>query len=118
VGFSFKKGGSLMNKENKVPTPLSVMLGVGESIPIKGKSYTIKPMLLADVEKFVKCNISLGNQLYNFIDEKSKKNVDEFITKYFFDDNDNPISLEKVLADGWDVVDLKNTLRKLCDISG
>lgn len=61
-----------MSNDSKTPTSLSVMLGEGGSLSVKGKSYTIKPIALKDIEKFMKDNLSLGSQLFNITDKKSK----------------------------------------------
>ena len=107
-----------MSENAKSPTPLSVMLGDGGSFDVKGKSYTIKPIALKDIEKFMKDNLSLGVQLFNVSDKKTREKVDRWLTGYCFDEDGNPVSLEKAMADDWDVVDLKEFFRKLCDFSG
>lgn len=103
---------------NKNITSLSTMLGSGDFIEIKGKQYKIKPIVLKDIEAFVSSNTGLGSQLFNLIDKKSKENVDKWLSKYCFDESDNPISLEIAMNDDWDVIDLKTFIKKLCDISG
>lgn len=119
-----------MSKDNKSPTPLSVMLGDGDSFIVKGKSYSVKPIALKDIEEFMSSNINLGSQLFSVADKKErekidrwlggKKNKDGNIVKagYCFDSDGNPVNLEKAMNDGWDIVDLKLFLRKLCDLSG
>ena len=107
-----------MSKDIKSPTPLSVMLGDGGSFDVKGKSYTIKPIALKDIEKFMKDNLSLGVQLFNVSDKKTREKVDIWLTGYCFDEEGNPVSLEKAMDEDWDVVDLKEFFRKLCDFSG
>lgn len=107
-----------MSKDIKSPTPLSVMLGEGGILDVKGKSYTIKPIALKDIEKFMKDNLSLGVQLFNVSDEKTREKVDIWLTGYCFDEEGNHVSLEKAMSDDWDVVDLKEFFRKLCDFSG
>lgn len=124
-----------MAKDAKnTPTPLSVMLGAGEEFEAKGKIYTVMPIVAAHIEQFQKDNIFIGeNQLFNFFDEKSKKVMNKWLggekvttkmldkeisTIYCYDENDEPMNLEKAMADGWDVVDFKRYFRKLCDVSG
>lgn len=107
-----------MSKDTKSPTPLSVMLGDGGSFIVKEKSYTIKPIALKDIEKFMNDNLSLGVQLFNITDKKAKEKVDKWLIGYCFDEDDNPVSLEKAMENDWDVVDLKEFFRKLCDFSG
>lgn len=107
-----------MSKDNKSPTPLSVMLGDGDSFIVKEKSYTIKPIALKHIEEFMKDNLSLGVQLFNVSNEKTREKVNRWLTGYCFDEEGNSISLEKAMENDWDVVDLKEFFRKLCDFSG
>lgn len=123
-----------MSKNTKVPTPLSVMVGTGVEFDAKGKTYTIMPMAAAHIDQFMKSNLIMGeNQIYNLANEKSKKAINKWVggekvtTKildkeisaiYCYDENDEPMSLEKAMADGWDVVDFKEYFKKLCDVSG
>ncbi len=120
-----------MSKNTKSPTPLSTMLGDGDSFIIRnGKSYTVNPMNLADVNEFMKANMSVGSQLYNVANEQEMKKIDRWLggTKdkegniikhgYCFDEEDTPVTLEKAMEDGWNLADLKNFIKRLCDISG
>lgn len=107
-----------MSKNTKSPTPLSVMLGDGGSFIVKEKSYTVKPIALKDVEGFMNDNLSLGAQLFNMADKKAKEKIDRWISGYCFDEDGNSVSLEKAMENDWDVVDLKEFIKKLCDFSG
>lgn len=108
-----------MSKKTNSPTPLSTMLGDGDSFVTRnGKSYTVNPMTLADVNEFIKDNMSIGCQLWNIANEKEAKKIDRWLKGYCFDEEGNPVTLERAINDGWDLVDLKNFIRKLCDISG
>lgn len=107
-----------MSKDNKSPTPLSVMLGEGGLLNVNDKSYRVKPIELQDIEKFMNDNLSLGTQLFNITDEKSKEKVDKWLTGYCFDEEGIPVTLEIAMADKWNVVDLKEFFKKLCDFSG
>ena len=101
-----------------VPTSLSTMLGSGDSFDTKGKSYTVKPMSLEHIEAFMADNLSIGSQLFNVSNKDSREKVDKWLSGYAFNNKGEPMSLEKVMADDWDIVDLKNFFRKLCDLSG
>jgi len=106
-----------MSKE-KTSTPLSVMLQSGGDFEVKGKVYTVRPIALKDTQDFMKDNLSLGAQLFNVTESKTKEKVNRWLQGYCFDDESNPINLEKAMTDDWDVVDLKEFFRKLCDFSG
>lgn len=99
-------------------TPLSTMLGGGDFIEIQGKQYKIKPLKLKDVDNFIEKNVSLGSQIFNLADEKSKKDMNEWLSKYCYDENDSPVNFETAIEQDWDIVDLKTFIKKLCDISG
>lgn len=117
-----------MTKENK-PTPLSVMLGK-DDFEAQGKTYTVKPIALKDSEEYMKSHINMGAQVLSFTSKKEIDKIDRWLggTKdkdgnivkqgYCFDSDGNPVSLEKAMDDGWDVVDLKRFFEKLCDFSG
>lgn len=107
-----------MSKDNKTPTPLSVMLGDGGSFDVQGKTYAVKPLALKQVKEFMKDNLSLGPQFFNMTDEKSRKKVDKWLSRYCFDEEGNSVTLEKAEAEDWDVVDLKEFFKRLCDFSG
>lgn len=113
-----------MSEINKTPTPLSVMLGSGEDFEVNGKIYKISPIMLIDVEEFMKSNMNLGSQLFSVSDKKEQAKIDRWLggkgekKGYCYDEDGNPVTLEKAMADGWSIVDLKMFLRKLCDISG
>jgi len=118
-----------MSKEDKA-TSLSTMLGTGGNFNVKEKKYTVKPIALKDIEEFMTDNLSLGSQLFNITNKESKAKVDRWLggTKdkdgnvikkgYCFDESNNPVSLEKAMSNEWDVVDLKEFFKKLCDFSG
>ncbi len=108
-----------MAKETKTsPTPLSVMLGSGDFLIVKDKKYKVKPIALKDIEEFMNDNLSIGSQLFNITNPERRKKVDRWLTGYCLDEKDNPINLETAMNEGWDIVDLKEFMKKLCDISG
>lgn len=122
-----------MSKDNKAVT-LEAMIGSGIDFEAKGKVYTMLPLAAAHVPLFRKSEIFIGeNQLFNFYEEKTMKAMDKWLggeevvakvlgrdvkARYLFDENNEPMSLEKTMADGWDVVDYKRYFKKLCDLSG
>lgn len=123
-----------MSKENNSPTSLETMLGSGIEFEAKGKTYTMLPIASAHIPLFRKEQIFMTeNQIFNFYEEKSMKSMnrwlggEEITTKvlgkdvtavYLFDENNEAMSLEKTMADGWDVIDYKRYFKKLCDLSG
>ena len=108
-----------MAKETKTsPTPLSVMLGSGDFLIVKDKKYKVKPIALKDIEEFMSDELSIGSQLFNITNPERRKKVDRWLTGYCLDKKDNPINLETAMNEGWDIVDLKEFMKKLCDLSG
>lgn len=104
--------------EDKAPIPFSVMSGDGEPFVVGEKKYTVKPMLVGDALKFADDGVSLGPQILNLGNPASKVKIDSYLSKYCTDEKFESMSLEKITADNWNVVDLKLFIRKLVDISG
>ena len=104
--------------KDKETTPLSVMLASGGDFEVQGKNYTVKPIALKDAESFMKDNLSLGTQIFNITDKKTRDKVDRWLKGYCFDEEGTAITLKKAMELEWDVVDLKEFFRKLCDFSG
>lgn len=123
-----------MSKKVDEAVGLEAMLGVGVEFEAKGKTYTMSPIVAAHVEIFRKDNLFVGeNQFFNFYDVKATKAMDKWLggeevvakilnkdikARYLFDENNKHMSLEKTMADGWDVTDYKRYFKKLCDLSG
>lgn len=123
-----------MSENKNAPVLLSTMLGSGEDFEAKGNLYTVYPIMVAHIELFRKEEIFMTeNQIFNFYDKKTMKAVNKWLggevitatilgkevtARYLVDKNNEPMSLEKAMADGWDVVDFKNYFKKLCDLSG
>jgi hypothetical protein len=106
--------------EAKKPVDLSTMLGVlgGEGFKVGEKTYTVKPMALKHVDEFMKDNLSLGAQIFNLSNKDVKTKLEKWLTGYCFDRNGEPMSLQKAMDDDWNIVNLKDFLKKLCDLSG
>lgn len=100
------------------PVSLATMLGEGETFSVNGKKYTVKPLLLKDISSFTKEQISLGSQLFNLMNEESQKILNKWIEKYITDSKNEPMTLQKMMDEEWNVVDLKNAIHKLIDVSG
>lgn len=108
----------MAKKEATIPASLSTMLGSGDTIEIQGKTYTVKPMKLKDVDVFVNDNITLGSQFFSLMNDDNKKKIAKWIENYCFDDKGKPVTLEMAMDDDWDITDLKRFVEKLCDLSG
>jgi len=104
--------------EAKVPVDLSTMLGDGEKFHAKDKDYTVKPITLKHIEEFMQDNLSIGTQLFNVANKEARTKVDRWLSGYAINSKGEAMSLEKAMDDDWDVVDLKNFFKKLCDLSG
>lgn len=105
-----------MSKSEAVP--LSVMTGSGSSFSAAGKKYTIVPLKLKDVDEFVKDKLSLTGQLFNVINTGMRQKLDKWLSKCVFDEDNKPVTLEKIMEDGWDLSDLRKAIVELCDLSG
>ena len=122
----------MSKKEAKTPVSLSTMLGTGDTFEAKGKTYTVKPIAIAHVDEFMTDNLIIGNsQLFNVSNKDARQKIDRWLSEvtveidgekitrsYCLDKDGKPMSLKKAITDGWDVVDLKNFIKKLCDLSG
>jgi len=110
------------------------MIGSGDFFEAKGKKYTILPIAGAHIEQLMADNLNIGeNQMFNLYNEESKNKLNKWLggeevvaiildkkisVRYCYDNKNDPMSLEQAFADGWDVVDFKRYVRKLCDLSG
>jgi hypothetical protein len=110
----------MSNQEAKKPVDLSTMLGIlGDNDFVVGnKKYVIKPMALKHVDEFMKDNLSLGAQIFNLSNKDVKMKLEKWLSGYCFDSNGEAMTLKKAMDDDWNIVDLKNFLKKLCDLSG
>ncbi len=108
----------MSKQEANAPVSLSTMLGTGETFEAKGKTYTVKPITLAHIEEFMADNLSLGSQLFNVTNKDAKTKVDKWLAGYCTNEKGESMSLQNAIDDGWDIIDLKNFFRKLCDLSG
>jgi hypothetical protein len=75
-------------------------------------------MALKHVDEFMKDNLSLGTQLFAISNKASKEKIEKWLSRYCFDSKEEPMSVEKAMADDWNIVDLKEFIKKLCDLSG
>lgn len=108
----------MANQEIKTPVPFSIMNGEGDSFVVGEKNYTVKPMLVGDALKFSDDNLSVGSQIFNIAIKEKREKINKYLSKYCTNDKGEPMSLESAIADDWDVVDLKEFIKKLVDISG
>lgn len=104
--------------EAKAPVPFSVMSGDGEPFVVGEKTYTVSPILVGDALKFADEGLFIGSQIFNLGNKESRVKLDTYLSQYCTDENSETMSIEKISADKWSVVDLKLFVRKLCDISG
>ena len=102
----------------KEVTPLATMVGTGEPWEVQGKNYMIKPLKIKDEPEFTRDQINFGAQYFSLVDPKEKAKIDKWIGRYLFDEADEPMNLEKVAEDDWDVADLKEFWHRLVKISG
>lgn len=102
----------------KEVTPLSTMLGGGDSTEIAGKQYVIKVIKLKDIPEFEKDNLNFGPQYFSLAAKKERDKIDKWLSRYVFNAAGEPMTLDKATEEDWDVADIKTCLLKLVDISG
>lgn len=108
----------MATKKTKDPVPFSVMSGEGDSLIVGEKAYTVKPMLVGDALKFLEEGLSIGSQIFNLADPKAKAKLEGYISSYCTNEAGEAMDISKISEAGWSIVDLKNFMKKLCDISG
>ncbi len=102
----------------KEATPLSTMLGSGEDFLVGEKRYTVKPLKLKHIDEFVKDNLSVGLQFVNLTNDEAREKLNKWLSRQVVDENGSPLSLDRAMEEDWDLVDLKNCIQRLLDISG
>ena len=105
-----------MAKKEADVTPLSTMVGGGSVFPVQGKDYRVKALKIKDNDEFNAIN--MGSQYFTLNDPKELEKMNKFMERYLFDASGEPMTVEKTGTDDWDIVDLKNFLRKVIEISG
>jgi hypothetical protein len=110
----------MSNQEAKKPVSLSTMLGIqgGNDFSVAEKKYVVKPMSLTEVDEFMVDNLSLSTQLFAVANEESRKKLEKWLSRHCFDKTGEPMTYEKAKNDDWSIVDLRDFIRKLCDLSG
>jgi len=108
----------MSNKEAKAPVPFSVMNGDPELFIVGEKKYYVKPMPVGEALKFVDDDIVLDKQIFNLALKDRRKKIDKYLSEYCTNEKGEPMSLQKITDDNWNIVDLKHFIWKLCDISG
>ena len=108
-----------MSEKTKKPTPLSVMLGKGEKLETKtGKLYEVLPLKLKEIDEFMTDEMGIGPQLFAVMNQDERKKVDKWLKRSCIDELGVPMSFERALNEEWDLVDLKEFTKLLCDLSG
>lgn len=106
-------------KADASPATLATMLGAGDYFTASnGKQYKIEPLTLKEVQEIANDGISLGTQLANILEPKLKKATDKWLKRKVRDENSDPVTIDGLIKDKWTVVDLRNAIRKIADLSG
>ncbi len=102
------------------PIDLSTMLGIlgGNDFMVGEKKYVVKPMSLKEVDEFMKDNLSLGTQLFAVANKESRDKLNKWLSRHCLDKIGESMTLDKAANDDWNIVDLKEFIKKLCDLSG
>jgi hypothetical protein len=105
--------------EKQKAVPLGVMLGASEFFTASNeKKYKIAPLKLKEVQEFQDDRLSIGAQIFNLTDKKTREKLEKWIARNFQAENGQPVTLQELIDDDWTVVDLKRAVLKLADISG
>jgi len=105
-----------MAKKEANITPLSTMVGGGSIFTVQGKDYQVKPLKIKEKTEFDALNF--GSQYFTLSDAKELEKMNIFMDRYLFDSSGGAMTVEKCGIDDWDIVDLKNFLKKVIEISG
>jgi len=105
-------------------TPLLTMLGGGDFFVVKDddgneKRYKVKPIKLRELNEFFEDQIVFGgSQIFNIATPERKEKLDKWLLRQVSDMKDNPVTLQRVMDEGWNIKDLRVCLAKILDISG
>jgi len=107
------------NKAEKAAT-LETMLGSGVSFFAGKQEYIVKPLKLREVEEFINDNVNIGSQIITLVNEEEQKKIDKWLSRKVFDKNNKPMTIAKLQSEehDWDLVDLRNCIKRIMDISG
>lgn len=105
-----------MPKKEATVTGLPAMMGSPFDFVAQSKTYGVKPLKVKDNDEFNALNF--GSQYFTLNDPAEIKKMDKFMERYLFDTEGEPMTVEKTGTDDWDILDLKNFLKKVIDISG
>lgn len=82
------------------------------------KTYTVLPLLLKEVDEFLKERINAVYSVFNLIDVEAKKNLDGWLKRKVRDKEGKAVDLERAMADGWDLADLTECIGMMIKLSG
>ncbi len=97
---------------------LATMLGSGEDFFVETKKYKVKPLKLKDVGEFFDDKINIGPQMYSMTNETERAKIEKWLSRQVFDENNEPVTLQRAIDDDWDLSDLRRCIQKMIDISG
>lgn len=102
------------------PVSLADMLGQGNFFEAQGKEYVIKPLKIKKVDEFLRDQISIGAQIFNFSSPDAKEKLEKWIPQIIFKNNDDEtgLTLQDLMDDDWDLDDLRRLWQKLLGLSG
>lgn len=109
----------MSDKNKKVdPVPLATMLGQGNRFEAQGKEYEIRPLKLKMVDEFIKDQLSIGPQLFNFISQEAKEKLEKWLPRVIFNKDGKGMTLDDLINDDWDLSDLRRLWRQVLELSG
>ena len=101
----------------KSPPSLKDLMGVSDKMVINDIEYSVKPLKLKDVAEFQEDQPSVGPQYFAIANPEQKKVTDKWLQRQV-DKDGEPVTLEMAMEDGWSVVDLREVILAIINVSG
>ena len=101
-----------------LPLSLSDMTGGGEIFIVGDKKYVVKPLKISEVVEFNRDRVNVGPQLFSLSDERQTEVINKWLGKKVEDEKGKPMSISRAEEDDWSIVDLRQCLLKIIDVSG
>lgn len=97
---------------------LEKMLGAGDGFKAGGHPYKVLPLLLTEIPDFVSDNIPIEEPFYVMVITEMTPKLDKWLSAKVRDARGEAVTLERATADGWDLENLRECLRRMALLSG